>query len=1257
MPQQKKKKQEEQLPPGFIDPRKMTAPTPTEEQLPAGFVDINKKEEELPPGFIDLRGKSPQQAVDDIVKENIKKDILGLPGVQKTISTLTPAFDVLARGQYASARFADALADESKGILDAISEGFNELLPAKWAYEKQLKPSYSDVIRRRFPEFAADHPTASQLIGFVGDVALDPTSYLGIGVAKSGITVGSKVLTNPTAKVFVEGLQQASVKAFVGKKGTIDLVRAFPKAVEKAEKTKGVIEKKIAKAEAKGIDTVLVSQGQADRILTRLNIESELKKQGYFQAVRNKQDEIEKFLNNLSGSPNIELAKTIAKDETLADLKRFGKERWSDELFRDEVKERIEQRITTLASTSPELQKKFFEGRAIRLKFGVPFGKQHDMFKIMGVESIIRKFDSLTAYMEATGAKLSKQGMKPGLVNQLTGIAGRAIEAPIMLGRLVSRDFTLPQEYIARRNELQDYLQYAVGQTERDTLKLFTVNPESRERIGTAMSWIDDQTRNLEQLRPLGVGDQEYAQVFQRGMQRFKLDDKEIAIAGQLRQDYAELARIENEVGLLKSNLINYSPRGYEVIGDPDDFSLITRGKYGKSDVPQPYLSSSQQRKFLTNAEAEAAGLVPELDAAILYAHRTLQSRRAVAIKQFRDSIEEMFGTTTNRGKVEHTGILPTKYTPGPIPQKIIDDMKMIGEAVYPSGMSESAKWWLNFYDRVMLRPLKLVQTVVRPAFAAKQLISNTFQSALVAGAKAFKAFDPRVFLDAGLLLSKRGKDFDAVPLFLDNFISKHFTGNEGLDGILASRVVLSKIIGDEALMNFAKQYKLRTSLGEVYTGEEIVQLARENAIIRELDATGEQFSNKIFSGLLKDKQTYKNVAKEMSKFWRHAALVEDYSRMALFINGIRMGHTAERSAKIVNKALFDYQRGLSKIEQSLAKRVIPYYSFQRFALPFIFKQTLKQPGNPATMEKVLRTMEKLFVTGETLNDSEQNVFNEKGNNFVLEQGRQLMGFDRNGTGTVNILNNLTPFDMYNFFVFNEDGSLDYKRTTEKSIYGALVPYIKMPISAWFDKDLFTDKTIEQASKLGNVEGSIGQILPDWAKDAIGWENRYNAATGKTQVYASPFFAYYTMQMFPPLRDFIKGNEDVNFENGNSVVNALFASMNAIAEMSIPVKSQKFNLKEMDEFSVLKTRKEVNELREKIYGAYVRGSYKDAVGREADAEKADKELELLIQTFSENSKIRAENKLRGLGLGTDINQFPKGTVVDQPMSDQQKEFK
>jgi hypothetical protein len=1160
------------------------------------------KKDEPPSGIIDpFRQDLHQQTI-----ERMKQGVLQVPGVQQTLSTIAPALDFISRPGMASARFVDAVADESKGILDGIAEAWDEFVGTE-ASGRRKRITFSDVLRRRYPDFATDNPNATAVLGFVFDVAADPTSYLGLGLAKQGITVGGKVISRSTREALESALENASRKVFVGKEGTLELVERFPKIVEKAARTEKNIAGKIARAEKKGIDEVLISQGQANRLLAKLNTEKALTDQGYFNAVRGKQDEIERLLNQLAGDPTTELAETIAKKETLADLKRNARSRLPDELMEDEVRERIGERISHLANLSPTLYNQIFEPKGVYLKFGLPFGKNRDVVRIMGLEGISNRVKALSAYMENVP------------VIRMLPRAGEVVAGTF------SRNYGLPEEYIKLRDELENELGYLTDALIRDTRKLFKTFPKTadRERIGEAMHWIDDQSRLLEELRAAGntiPSDEQFAQVVQRGMDRFKLDENARAIVVSMQQSYKEAALLEMRAGLLKNNLVNYSPRGYEIIENADDMSLITRGKYG-SAVPQPYLSSSNQRKFLTKAEAEAAGLVPELDASILYAHRMLSSQRALAIKQFKDSVTELFGAYEPRSKIAHTGILPTTVISKNIPDNVVADMKMIGESVIPSGISPNVRTWIKRFDLAQTF-FKRAATTGRPSFAPKQLVSNTFQAAMVAGARAFKALDPRVALDAGILLARFGRPFENIPPFLTNFISRHFTGNEGLDAVLANRVMLSRIFGDEVASNYAEKFKLTTTLGQEFSGTELVQLARENGIIRGFDATGEAFSQKIEREITKDQNSFKSVVGAIGKVWNHASNMEDYSRMMLFLNGIRMGYSAKDASKIVNKALFDYSRGLSEIERKWIRRFIPFYSFQRFAIPFVLKQGMAKPGNVATLEKMMRTMEKLIITGEELTDAEVHTFNEKGNNFILEQPRLFTGFDGHGRGTLNVLNNLTPYDVANFLVYDSTGDVDVERSVEKSVMAAVTPFLKVPLSWVMDRDFFTGKTIEQASRLGDLEGSLGKVIPKFAKDLMGWETRQHKITGEVTTYINPFLSYYTMQFVPALRDVVNVFKDTDpLEQRGYVMGPLMAAM----ELMVPATKQtNVDFRKMSEFSILRKSKEIRELEREMAQAIVEGS---------DVTFNQRYGELLrhINILQENVKQR-NGMIRGLGI-------------------------
>src|SRR5689334_529894 len=161
-----------------------------------------------------------QQPTEDGIFSKIGQTIGSIPGVQPVLSTLSPVFDFLARPSYGSARFADSLADESKSVLDAVSDAITETFSLDPS--QRLKLSYSDVIRRRLPDFARNNPKATQILGFIGDVALDPTTYLGAGHIKDGIQIGSRVITNTAKKTLEQGLESASKKVFLGANGTLE---------------------------------------------------------------------------------------------------------------------------------------------------------------------------------------------------------------------------------------------------------------------------------------------------------------------------------------------------------------------------------------------------------------------------------------------------------------------------------------------------------------------------------------------------------------------------------------------------------------------------------------------------------------------------------------------------------------------------------------------------------------------------------------------------------------------------------------------------------------------------------------------------------------------------------------------------------------------------------------------------------------------------------------------------------------------------
>src|SRR5262245_3744794 len=106
------------------------------------------------------------------------------PPTEEGTGILGTALDILGRPGYASAAFTNELV-QGRGLGEALSTAGSELI------SPTQRLSYSDVISRAAPEFAAENPLTTKALGFVGDVALDPTTYAGLGL---GLVGKAKVL-------------------------------------------------------------------------------------------------------------------------------------------------------------------------------------------------------------------------------------------------------------------------------------------------------------------------------------------------------------------------------------------------------------------------------------------------------------------------------------------------------------------------------------------------------------------------------------------------------------------------------------------------------------------------------------------------------------------------------------------------------------------------------------------------------------------------------------------------------------------------------------------------------------------------------------------------------------------------------------------------------------------------------------------------------------------------------------------------------
>tara|TARA_Y100000310_G_scaffold65897_2_gene61342 strand:+ start:202 stop:1884 length:1683 start_codon:yes stop_codon:yes gene_type:complete len=89
------------------------------------------------------------------------------------------------------------------------------------------------------------------------------------------------------------------------------------------------------------------------------------------------------------------------------------------------------------------------------------------------------------------------------------------------------------------------------------------------------------------------------------------------------------------------------------------------------------------------------------------------------------------------------------------------------------------------------------------------------------------------------------------------------------------------------------------------------------------------------------------------------AQVVENNGRWALFLDGFMKGDPADVAAKATKTWHFDY-RNLTEIEKRLFRFIIPFYAWQRFAVPRMAMAIVEQPGKFARLPKIKQAMENL---------------------------------------------------------------------------------------------------------------------------------------------------------------------------------------------------------------------------------------------------------------------------------------------------------
>ncbi|MHC4371426.1 MAG: hypothetical protein ACYSW8_27750, partial [Planctomycetota bacterium] len=575
---------------------------------------------------------------------------------------------------------------------------------------------------------------------------------------------------------------------------------------------------------------------------------------------------------------------------------------------------------------------------------------------------------------------------------------------------LLQRDYKLPDWLISHRNLLYGKMLRAVPRVQDELSEIFgTLSKADSERLGAKMYDVFWETEQVKKANN-GLKAGEAAAI--RAKHMSDLTESERVVMARVYQRFEDIGQLDREADLVSDLLENYVPGIYENL-EKNFFGMSKKLRKNLANEFTP----GESKVFRSLDELTAAGLKPVKDLQTIYTARVLAHEQGIAYATFNSTLEAMYPglrmvkmagpddvlqykTTIRRADIRKKYPGATMVTDGPSKgawkakdgtlltpsDRTINEISYIGQGLYgPEGFAGANKIWRG-YDKA-LSWFRAAATVLKPAFAAKQVMANTAQVYLEFGAKGMKIYDPRVMMDTAMIMSRNDAHFAMRDVYGVVIQGKQLTEEAFRMGMLTNTPM------DVGL---AKNWNPRNV-------REMKRLVNRERAIRQVS-----HNNKAAEGFTR---TFLGAL----KYTDLPGHVEDWYRVSTFLNARRMGMPAEQAAKHTNNALFNYMHGLSEFEAKVARRIIPFYSYQRFAVPLIAKTFLQAPGRVANAAKVSDAFFNVwnkFDDGATLTSSEQHVLP----GWLVDQPHSFYDFDDRMRATFTTFNSFTPLDLISTF-------------------------------------------------------------------------------------------------------------------------------------------------------------------------------------------------------------------------------------------------
>jgi hypothetical protein len=972
-----------------------------------------------------------------------RMDHHSLEDEREPTSLLGKTADLFLRGQYASAAFFETILSQP-----GLALGSAVVNAGKELFNPSARLSFKDLIKNHAPQFAQDNPAMTSFMGFVGDIAFDPLTWTTFGTSAGRQIIlkgGRKVLSKKATKAFV---QEGAAK--------LGAPRLTPKGKEMLQK----MYKQHRRGGHNAADAYALS------ISTLKNKVNQLVKPGHTpQQIWQTTDAL--HMDEQFGAL---ISQTLgSKEMTAAFLKKHGLK--ESEVFAStgvrfmgkkvpgttRPMEVVNGMVGDLFRPLKETKFASMVSKAFNKNVGIPpevrrmIADRHAAvseaergvrsFLMHAIDNPNMKEDSFEAigswalYFQELGTKLYHG-------------AGITAGSP---GKDKSQAASLAWERVyGLINGNVPFERLATGKLGKRVQKLMTKHND--DLVGTA-------------LRPLAP---EERHVLMGMMQNMK-----------------DLSKLEIESQLIKRTKGVYWPGYYKNIGDAIGFTAMRRATKGLPGGK--VMDAAHVKKLKTVSAAYAAGFEPIMDAGAIYTARVMQSQRQLADVNLSERIVAMFPEILGKlGKKERKKILDSLAVHNPKVaaqlgkgskkavnkmlarnpdlkrlaeatdlDQVLAHVQKLGEGFYSKLASEEVTYFARGYDKLMSL-FRTSATVARPAFGVRNAVSNGFQIMIKSGIKGLGGpgkfgFDPTSAFDAMLTLKGKTNFHITTPTGI-KYTGEELAGLTQRYNIIRNQVVdgdigRGAIAGIESAQKFTKQ---------------IMRDKRAREVFEKGGAAGEGL-HKIFSGAM--------------NYMNFPAVVEDTARTTMFYNLLRNGHDAQTAANLVDKALFDYTHGLSQFESQWMRRIIPFYSFQRFATELLGEAAFKTPGRIANATKVGKQLATTFNSIDNamagrehspLTEAERRVLP----GWLIEQPHKFAGWSKEMRAVFHTFNNFSPLDVMGFLTSKDGnpGEIDVRRTMKQAFLAQLTPAIKVPTELMLGEDFFTGRSFENARKVGHMD-------------------------------------------------------------------------------------------------------------------------------------------------------------------------------------------